>query len=512
MKPCLSLLKDDERKTTFCVGFGNNDAAPNYDTLRQSTLVNQVKISNLGYGASSKRIFELAFALRTDPSVTSVRFEDCMICDLGPLCLALTGKDQLAKLYFVKCELGSAAAENLRLMLELNSIAVLSFDKCQFKDVVTRVIETGMRSNQSLLSFVYTHTVAPLEITRGVHQMMRSSQSLVDLKLTIQDNMHWELFHAAVRLETLQSLALYESTLELEAMEGLTTMCIVIQSLKTLTLLECCIAEIAAKRLLRTLADNEHLESFGLVRTRHSTYLSTIKISTCGNVKVRNLGLTGTNFDLNAFSQTVDDAANNRHIKFLNLSNAIDSAQKFEKVCNVFLLQNLGPSELVMNGMGPHAVMLTEALQQNTNIKALTIANLGEEGGLTFAQGLASMHGLRSLQFGYEGSTENYTKEFFHALQQSLEVNTNLWTIALDGIYSDDPMAKQYLPRIRYLLAINRVGRHSLMTATVPTGVWAQILARSSKDIDGIYFVLTGKPDIVFISRKRKEHDDDDNE
>jgi hypothetical protein len=189
----------------------------------------------------------------------------------------------------------------------------------------------------------------------------------------------------------------------------------------------------------------------------------------------------------------------------------MESAQKIEKVCNVFLLQNLGPSELVMNRMGPHAAILTEALQQNTSLKALTIADLGVEGGVTFAQGLASMHGLRSVQFGYEGSTENYTKEFFQALQQSLEVNTNLWTIALDGIYADDPVAKPYLPRIRYLLATNRVGRQTLMSATIPTGIWAQILARSAKDVDGIYFVLTGKPDIVPLPLAKQHDDEDDN-
>jgi hypothetical protein len=455
-------------------------------------------MSNLKQCDSSKHIFELAFALRTNPHVTTILFEDCMILDLGPLCVALTGKEQLTELCFKNCDLESAAAECLRLMLELNAIAALSFQRCTFSGDGNKAIATGMCSNQSLLMFAHTRCVAPLEIITSVHQLMRSSRNLVTLDMTIEGNKHWELFRAAVRLETLQSLGLHYSSIELEEMEGLATMCTVIQSLKTLIIAGCYVTEKASKRLVRTLEDGEHLDSLVLGRIKSNAVNATFP--TCGNLKVRSLDLTHTKFDLDAFSQTVDDMANNRHVKHLDLWGVADSAQKVEKVCNVFLLQNLGPSELVMTGMGPHAVMLTEALQQNTSLKALTIADLGVEGGVTFAQGLATMHGLRSLQFGYANCRENYTKEFFQALQQSLEVNTNLWTIALADIYSDDPMAKQYLPRIRYLLAINRVGRHSLMTANVPTGVWAQILARSSKEIDGIYFVLTGKPDIVTFS------------
>jgi hypothetical protein len=499
MKPCVSLPRDDIREAMFCINFKHEE--PDYDTLRQSTLVNQVQVRNLTQSDSSKRIFEIAIVLKNEPRVATMRFEDCMITDLGSLCLALTGKEQLAKLYFYNCVLENAAAESLRLMLEFDAIAALSFQRCTFSNDGNKAVAKGMCSNQSLIWFEMQHCGASLELIKSVHQLMRSSRNLVTLELALGDNTtHWELFHAAVRLETLQSLTLHSSLIDLEEMEGLATMCIVIQSLKTLNLCYCHVAEEAAERLVRTLTDNEHLESLGLVHVRIKPFAASFPI--CGSLKVRNLDLTGTKFDSNAFSQTVDDVANNRHVKLLNLWDVVDSAERLEKVCNVFLLENMGPSELPVNQIYPHAVMLTEALQQNTSLKALTIANLGDEGGITFAQGLATMHGIRSLHFGcLTSDREYYSKQFFQALEQSLEVNTNLWTITFADIYSDEPAAEPYLPRIRHLLAINRVGRHSVVSATIPTGIWAQILARSSKEIDGIYFVLTGKPDIVTLSR-----------
>jgi hypothetical protein len=60
---------------------------------------------------------------------------------------------------------------------------------------------------------------------------------------------------------------------------------------------------------------------------------------------------------------------------------------------------------------------------------------------------------------------DNHWDLFFQALAQSLEVNTSLWTSIRCDVYADDEMAKQYLPRIRYLLSINRFGLHSMVSA-----------------------------------------------
>jgi hypothetical protein len=73
---------------------------------------------------------------------------------------------------------------------------------------------------------------------------------------------------------------------------------------------------------------------------------------------------------------------------------------------------------------------------------------------------------------------------------------------------TDETDADKYLSRIRYLLAINRVGRHGLMTMPIPVGLWAHVLERSSEEPDGIYFLLTGKPDIISPTRKRKHQVD----
>jgi hypothetical protein len=81
-----------------------------------------------------------------------------------------------------------------------------------------------------------------------------------------------------------------------------------------------------------------------------------------------------------------------------------------------------------------------------------------------------------------------------------MEQNTSLCKLCLDGkIDSNDEMiTKHYLPKIYYHLATNVVGRHTLMVSpNVPLGLWAYILARSSTEANGIYFVLTEQPDVV---------------
>jgi hypothetical protein len=50
---------------------------------------------------------------------------------------------------------------------------------------------------------------------------------------------------------------------------------------------------------------------------------------------------------------------------------------------------------------------------------------------------------------------------------------------------------------IRYFLAINRIRRHTLMRERVPNAIWAHVLAKTSKEVEGIHLILTGKPDII---------------
>ncbi len=116
---------------------------------------------------------------------------------------------------------------------------------------------------------------------------------------------------------------------------------------------------------------------------------------------------------------------------------------------------------------------------------------------VTLAQGLALVHVLRRLALGFIDAT-SFAESFYQALQQSVEDhNTTLCKLSMMGL---PVIAKRYLLRIRYLLATNLVGRHTLMTApNLPIGLWAYVLARSSKTVDGIYFALTEMPDIILL-------------
>jgi hypothetical protein len=141
-------------------------------------------------------------------------------------------------------------------------------------------------------------------------------------------------------------------------------------------------------------------------------------------------------------------------------------------------------------------------MQQNTSVKRLTIDDVDPVGLVTFAQGLANMTGLRHLNFGYEVTTHKYSKGFFAALQQSLEQNTTLQYLTICGMDNYTDEAKPFLPRIKFLLAWNRVGRESLLRADVPSGLWAHILASSPvlDETSLIHFFLTNVPDLTASS------------
>jgi hypothetical protein len=288
-------------------------------------------------------------------------------------------------------------------------------------------------------------------------------------------------------------------------MEAIIFLSFAVKSLETLDLNQSTIDQKALKLLVRMLSNNQIINSLSLGYIRVGPTNAPLDYS-CGNMKVKRLDLSGLQLDEPSFSQTVDDVADNPSLKFFDLTFLLNSNERAEKFCDVFLRQNRSPTELYVSDIGPYATLITEALQQNSSLSSLTIVDL-KAGLTTFAQGLASMNGLRNLTIGERGLDEEYTLEFFQALQQSMEQNCSLSKLSICCIDSDDDRVKRFLPMIQYYLVINRVGRHSLMAARVPVGIWAYILARSSHEVDGIFFVLTGKPEIVTPSRKRKDRD-----
>jgi hypothetical protein len=126
---------------------------------------------------------------------------------------------------------------------------------------------------------------------------------------------------------------------------------------------------------------------------------------------------------------------------------------------------------------------------------------------VAFAQGLAELSGLPKLEFCWCG--QFYTVDFFKALVQSLEHNTSLKTLSLEQVQLEDDRFKTHLLTVQYWLALNRVGRHLLAVPDVPLGVWALALAKNSHDPNGVFYVLTEKPDMAAaICRKRKNLDE----
>jgi hypothetical protein len=48
------------------------------------------------------------------------------------------------------------------------------------------------------------------------------------------------------------------------------------------------------------------------------------------------------------------------------------------------------------------------------------------------------------------------------------------------------------------------------MALPIPVGLWAHVLAKTSKECGGIFFILTEQPDMVTQSRKRKSREQED--
>ena len=191
------------------------------------------------------------------------------------------------------------------------------------------------------------------------------------------------------------------------------------------------------------------------------------------------------------------DACNNRDsIKNLDISRGVlRNRPMFAEVCLFFLRKNLGPRELAIEIMDNDAATIVEAMAANTSLKALMVDHVDESGLIAFAKGVAKMRCKNKCR---------YSNAFFHVLLDSLEHNTALWAVSFDGIMPSDAPAS-CLARIRYLLALNRIGHQRLfiimLKNKMPKGLWAPVLAKVSSAPDGIYHILTEMPDMLLTFR-----------
>jgi hypothetical protein len=372
-----------------------------------------------------------------------------------------------------------------------------------------RSLLSALRNNRSLKRLYFKPNDCrfnDLHVEMDLKQILTRNCNLVDLSLSFVGEQHWHLFRIVDHLKTLESLCLMDCDVDMESMEAIMMMCLAISSLQSLTFHECNCPESAVDFLARTLSSNKVLKALSY---NGPLRLPSGKIEVdFGSLQVENLMFQYVRFDACAFNKTIDSIANNYHIKSLNLGpgvlHGIDDA--LEKVCDTLLRQNRGPSELILEVGEIDVSIMAEAMEGNTNLRTLKIDALRQSSMVSFVEGISNMTGLRKLAFM---SGCSYSEDFFVALLESMEQNTSLGTLSFDALNVEETNADKYLPRIRCLLAINRIGRHRLMTVPIPLGLWAYLLERSSNERDGLYFALAERPEIVTPTRKRKHHLDE---
>jgi hypothetical protein len=372
------------------------------------------------------------------------------------------------------------------------------------------MIMAGLRSNKSLTSFEYCNQLEDEELgaslMSGVSTLLRNTDSTIThLSMGLQNKNLYRLCDDVGWNTTLTSIHIRNHYLTDESVTAITGLLRRKNALKTINL------EGVDFQDYKTMAYLLDALCRGELLTRFVLYDSAILSAPTDDappwleliwakMKVTNLHVANFALDLDDFSAMMVGIANNPHINELNLF-YLRTEEKLQKLCEEILQSNRGPPTLRLNRIGSLGAILSDAMQQNTSVKNLAIGDLDPDGLVIFAQGLANMTGLRCLDFGYYGHTNHeYSKEFFEALQQSLEQNTTLKQLTICGMTDSYLVeAKPFLPRIKYLLAWNRVGRDSLLRAIAPSGLWAHILASSPvlHETSLIHFFLTSEPDIT---------------
>ncbi len=489
-----SLVCDDDSVTSFVANFGEDDPI-DWDMLLRNPKCQQVTVASLLEESTTNRhhLLELGLAVRSNPNITRLFFEDSAIEDIAPLCVAFAGRYPLVTIDFVRCDLGPRSVQSIVHLLERNLIGALLLADCEeLGNDEMNIITTGLEMNQSLKIFgCTTWRCEPLSSVNftSLQNFAANNKNLVELRLRIEKSTsYWDLFRAVEKQDTLQSLQISQSNLNIESMEALVTICLTLRSLKKLNLRDCRCEKNALEFLARTLS------KFNAVDTLIFDFVHCIRPFefdvNFGNVQVKKLVFCDTDIGDEPFSLMLESIANNPFIDTLEVTNV--NEQDLRRVSEILLLRNVGPTELVIDNGRGFGNLISEAMQVNPKLKSLIIDDMEAAELITVAEGLANMPGLCKLSFRKNCA---FSKEFFRALLDSMEHNTTLCTLSLENIPKDE--SARFLPRIHYLLAINRVGRHRLMIDPAPVGLWARVLERSSNEPNGIFFALTENPDLV---------------
>jgi hypothetical protein len=331
--------------------------------------------------------------------------------------------------------------------------------------------------------------------------------SIVKLVLHVVDNdIFWNVFGQAEKINSLKVLHFHNSSIEKDSAKAVLMKCWEVESLKELSFVDCKFSIDAIDYLIDLLSRGNFLDTLILdwvEATAGDEYFCRVALN---NLQVTNLSVRESPILL--MSPTIfEEIATNPFIRRLHLScDCVYNVDWVSALSNCALRLNRGPVQLVLDRIcfATQAPVLAEALEHNHSLKSLTISTLGDSCLVPFARALANMRGLCTLSIGIERNLLNFVT-FIKELETSMDRNTTLQTLSLCNVNPYTHVAKRHLPNIRYSLALNRAGRNLFMSEEkVPDGLWAQVLANALQDANGVFFALTGNPQLVAKSRKRK--------
>ncbi len=326
-QPCLSYRPNDNEDRTFVVRIEFSGDPIDWDVLRPNVAVQRLIVLSLGrsgrHGQVDQNIHSLHLALyiHLHPELSQLRFANCTIDDVGPICVAMAAKQHLTtRLEFCNCSLTLRAAQALQLMLEANKIAVLLFNCCECSIEFNETIAMRLRDNQSLQVLQFRHhkpTISsPLITALG-------TPNLVEIRLTMNDSKGWwNLLRAVEKKNKLQILKVATSTLDLRSMEALTLMCVSISSLRKLDFCNCKFTENSLEYLALALSRSNAIDTliFGALVRQHSLPNGPLRRVPFENLQVDKLLLSPFAFEKDIFLHMLESLANNPFIKCLEVS------------------------------------------------------------------------------------------------------------------------------------------------------------------------------------------------
>jgi hypothetical protein len=460
---------------------------------------------------------KMAFIIYTHPNISSIRFTGCS--STIEICLMATGRDQLAALELIDCSIDIFKASVLVHILDNNRLQKILIQDCHFDRGAADLLNESLSRNTSLEYFGLIGSPIRTQkewlgrglnwhrmghsLTKGILGILGNNNNKIQhVLIDVRNTSFVEICKASSRNTILETFETSVGAVRLDCVTAIARMVESSATLKKLAFQNCAFDQNAMSLLLHRLSeDSTRLQSLDFTSVaigrseRHTPQL----LLDWAHIKVKSLRYAYMGLDLGTFSSMIDGIAANTHIQTLNLWGSVITEAQFQKVCQTFLVSNQGPSELYIDHVGPRGPTLLRALQHNRSIEILRIVDLELPHLVALARALNNLDSLCELHIGVSGRIQEYSKEFFAVLLQSMEGNVTLKRLVLNGMASVAEETRPFIAKIQYFLAFNQVGRHSLLTANIPSVLWAHVLASkpvlAQKDLT--QFFLTERPDII---------------